>query len=387
VKNVLLVDLVSWEGHHRPYFLLYTRLLLELGYTVDALCLGNYDVEIELQEAIRVGKLRLLQPKLTLIQRVVLKLFQPLGLDIRLIARWLVIKNVFVKQNRNRETFVFLLDLQGYLGEIQEALQQWLLPPNWAGLYVCPPSIEAILQGSSSRSLIKHSSCKGLCLLNEAIVEKLQAQLQETPVFHFPDVSYIHCRDDISESLEKILHWADGRKIVLMASLTQKHGLIHFLRLAELMQDEPILFCAIGLVRLNGYTPDEISYIKNYLEFPPDNLFVLTDFYPDEETLNSIFRAADVTYICYENFGHSSNKLTKSICLETPVLVTKNTLLGARVQHYHLGYAVEPSNAKELAKYLDKLLYEFHFNERDRTAFISYHSEATLKQKLATLIP
>ncbi|NEO92710.1 MAG: glycosyltransferase family 4 protein [Moorea sp. SIO3G5] len=394
MKRILLVDLVSWMGHHRPYFLLYTKLLLELGYQVDALCLGEEDLKSSFPEAIFDGSLKIIEPRFLFTQRLllqILKVFSRLNITnltshIQLISKWLIIKNAVFDRSLQEETFVFLLDLQGYLTNIPLIIQRYCLPKAWAGLYICPPSADKLLGEDRSDSLLKHSSLKGLCFLNESLVSELKLRLNSVFISHFPDVSYLQCEVNKPPIVCKVLQKAAGRKIVLLASLTKKHGLIHFLRLADTMQNSSILFFAMGLVRLDGYNFDELAYIQSRLASPPDNLLVFEDIYPPEETLNSIYKAADAAFVCYEDFQHSSNKLTKAIGLGTPVLVAHRTLLADRVQKYHLGYAINPNNLDTASKVLKSLLYDFSFDEALRKAFIEFHSEKTLKNKLSKLI-
>jgi glycosyltransferase involved in cell wall biosynthesis len=390
VTRVILVDLVSWIGHHRPYFLMYTKILLELGYAVDALCLQGEEVRAEFPEAIDRGTLRIVRPELSFRQRTLLrglKLLTVVGhnQDLQTIGRWLMVKNASIGTPAE-DRFVFVLDLQGHLGEIGSALQKFLLPSAWAGLSVCPPSLDRLLQGKRQSLPLASTSCKAFCLLNEAFAAALQQRMPALTVVHLPDISYTECPKTMPAIVEELLTRAHDRRIMLLASLTKKHGLLQFLRLSAAMRASPILFCAIGLVDLNDYTEDERVEIETFLQFPADNLFVLKDFYPEEEVLNAIFKTADAVYICYENFDYSSNKLTKAICLGTPVLVTDNTLLADRVRQYQLGYAVDSNHVSETACSLDSLLTEFSFEEGLYRQFVDYYSEQTIREKLANLI-
>lgn len=391
MSKILLVDMNSWIGHHRPYFLLYTKLLLDLNYKVDVLCLGEDDIKSSFPQEIVDKKLQIRQPKLFFFQKFLLKIIKIINrwsVDYSLIPSastlglWWFVKNAAIETDSRHESFVFLLDIQRYFVNIPLFLQRYLLPQAWAGLYIWTPPEDKFIQECESNGLIYNSSFKGLCLLNERLVSDLNSKFQNLPVHHFPDVSYLRCHADEPSLVLELAKVADGRKIVFLASLTKKHGLIHFLRLADVMCDSEILFCAMGLVRLEGYETDELDYINARLSKPPDNLLVWTDIYPPEETLNALYRYSDVAFICYPDFQHSSNKLTKSISLGTPVLVAHNTLLAERVNNYQLGYAVDPTNLAKMADAINLLLHNFEFDENLRKVFIDYHSEQTLKAKL-----
>ncbi|BAY66034.1 hypothetical protein NIES22_61470 [Calothrix brevissima NIES-22] len=394
MKRILLVDMNSWIGHHCPYFLLYTKLLLELNYQVDVLCLGEDEIKFSFPQELADKKLQIRQPKLFVFQKFFLKLIKlinQLNLSFSIpsaasLGLWWFVKNAAIEADSRNETFVFLLDMQGYWVDIPLFLQKYLLPQAWAGLYIWTPPKEKFLQECESHSLINHSSLKGLCLLNERLVFELKIKFPAIAVHHFPDVSYLRCHTDEPSLVLELDKVAGDRKIVFLASLTKKHGLIHFLRVADLMSDSGILFFTMGLVRLDGYDADELDYINERLSKPPKNLLVWTDIYPPEETLNALYRRANVAFVCYPDFQHSSNKLTKAIGLETPVLVADNTLLSERVKNYQLGYAVEPTNLLEMANAINYLLYNFQFDESLRQAFIDSHSEQRLKIKLAEII-
>ncbi len=394
MKRILLVDMNSWIGHHRPYFLLYTRLLLDLNYKVDVLCLGEDEIKSYFPQEIADKILEIRQPKLFLYQRIILKLLSiieknTLNLSIpnvSAIGRWLLVKNAALEADPRDESFVFLLDLQGYLASIPLFLHKYLIPQAWSGLYIWTPPEDKFIQECESHELIDHSSLKGLCLLNEHLVAELKNKFQSLPVHHFPDVSYLRCHADEPPLVLELVKIADNRKIVFLASLTKKHGLIHFLRLVDAMSNSEVLFFAMGLVRLDGYETDELDYINSRLSKPPDNLLVWTDIYPPEETLNALYRYSDIAFICYPDFQHSSNKLTKAIGLGTPVLVAHKTLLAERVNSYQLGYAVDPTNLLEMTNSINLLLYNFQFDEIKRKEFIDYHNEKTLKAKLREII-
>lgn len=394
MKRILLVDMNSWIGHHRPYFLLYTKLLIDLNYQVDVLCLGENEIKSSFPKEIVDKTIQIRQPKLFFFQKFLIQLIKILKYfnipcsipSVSTLGRWWFVKNASLELDSRKESFVFLLDLQGYLVNITPSWQQYLLPKAWAGLYIWVPPLEQFIQQCQSHSPIYNSSFKGLCLLNEHLVAELKSKSEAISVHHFPDVSYIQCNSDEPALVLELLKVAGRRKIVFLASLTKKHGLIHFLRLADVMSDSEILFCAMGLVRLDEYDANDLSYISTRLSNPPNNLLVWQDIYPPEEILNALYRTADVAFVFYPDFQHSSNKLTKAIGLGTPVLVADNTLLAERVKTYQLGYAVEPTNLSAMSKALNLLLYNFCFDEVLRKSFLDYHSEQTLKAKIAEII-
>ncbi|MEH2048722.1 glycosyltransferase [Nostoc sp.] len=384
----------SWMGHHRPYFLLYTKLLLDLNYKVDVLCLGEDEIKSYFQQELADKIVEIRKPKLFICQKILLQLLKIIEHfnisfsipSVSSLGCWFFVKNAAMEADPRNESFVFILDLQGYLIDIPPFLQRYLLPQAWAGLYICTPLQDKFLQQCQSQSLIYNSSFNGLCLLNERLVTELKNKFQAIRVHHFPDVSYLQCNSDKPSLVLELVKVAGRRKIVFLASLTKKHGLIQFLRLADVMSDSEILFFAMGLVRLEGYDSDELDYINDRLSKPLKNLLVCPDIYPPEETLNALYRYSNIAFICYPDFQDSSNKLTKAIGLGTPVLVAHNTLLAQRVKNYHLGYAVDPRNLSEMADAINFLLYHFQFDDSLIKAFTDYHSEQNLKSKLAEII-
>jgi glycosyltransferase involved in cell wall biosynthesis len=393
MKRILLVDLNSWSGHHRPYFLLYTKLLLKLNYQLDVLCLGADDIQLTFPQEIADETIKIIQPKLFLYQRLFIKIIEfskKLNINFLIsnpssLGLWWFVRNAAIEKKSKNESFVFILDLQGYLVDLPIFLQNYLLPKSWAGLSIWSPPQDLFVRQIQSNLPIYHPSCKSFGLLNERLVKELDRKLGSVSVDHFPDVSYLQCNSEDPALVLEVLKIAGQRKIVFLASLTKKHGLIHFLRLADEMTDSKVLFCAMGLLKLDEYDPTELEYIDIRLSNPPENLLVLKDIYPVEETLNALYRISDVAFVCYENFQHSSNKLTKAIGLGTPVIVASDTLLAERVKTYQLGFAVDPNNLSAMAKAVNLLLYNFEFDENLRTAFVNYHSEQMLLEKLTTI--
>lgn len=386
-KRIILVDTTTWLGHHEPYFLAYTKVFLELGFEVTALCLDSNKVKESFPEAISNDRLKIASKTLPFYQRFLFKLARILS-QLRLtgfsysqlnaLFRWQQIKNCTTENS-----YVFILDLQGYLCHLNSSLQKLLLPKRWAGLYVCPPKTEKLIE--IGRDTIRHTSCQALGLLNEKIVEEMAQQVSHPKIIHLPDIADTRCASEFPQELLELKEKANGRKIVLLAGLSKRHGLLNLLKLAEAMKTDPILFCAIGLVNFKGYSEAEKEYIEDQLTHGAENLFVLRDYYPPEEVLNSFFQTADVAYLCQEGFIHSSNKFTKAIHLNTPVLVSQDTLLADRVQRYHLGRVVNPMNLLGTSEALRSLCNGFQFDTQLHQQFLKYYSKQNLYQKLSEI--
>ena len=388
IKSVILVDTTTWLGHHEPYFLTYTKVFLKLGFEVTALCLGGEKVKEYFPEAIRNGSLKIASTTLPLHQRLLFKLIRVLsklgftGLSrsqLTALFRWQQIKNL-----EQENSYVFILDLQGYLCRMNSYLQNSFLPKRWAGLYVCPPQTEELIE--IGRDTIGHASCQALGLLNEKVVEEMVQQVSHPKIIHLPDIADTRCASELPQEILNLKERANGRKIVLLAGLSKRHGLFNFLKLAEVMRTDPVLFCAIGLVNLKGYSEAEQEYIEDKLTDGGQNLFILRDYYPPEEVLNSFFQIADVAYLCQEGFVHSSNKFTKAIHLKTPVLVSQDTLLADRVEMYNLGGIVDSRNYFQSATVLKTMLKEFQFDQELYREFISYHNYSNVTKKMLEII-
>ena len=388
VKSIILVDTTTWLGHHEPYFLAYTKVFLELGFEVTALCLGGNKVKESFPEAIGNGSLKIASTSFPFHQRLFFKLTRILSQlrfigfshsQLNALSRWQQIKNI-----ETEDSYVFILDLQGYLCSMSPILQKIFLPKRWAGLYVCPPKTEELIE--KGKETIRHTSCQALGLLNENVVAEMQNQVSHPKITHLPDIADTRCASELPQELLELKEKANGCKVVLLAGLSKRHGLLNFLKLAEVMKTDPILFCAMGLVNLKNYSEAEKEYIEDKLTHGAENLFVLRDYYPPEEVLNSFFQTADVAYLCQEGFIHSSNKFTKAIHLNTPVLVSQDTLLADRVQRYHLGVVVNPSNLLQVATALRNTLNNFQFSEELLTSFLRYYTVDNLKKKILETI-
>jgi hypothetical protein len=85
---------------------------------------------------------------------------------------------------------------------------------------------------------------------------------------------------------------------------------------------------------------------------PRENTFFFGEEIASEEEYNQIIEDASLVWLIFPGFTNSSNTLTKAAFLKTPCIALAGSLIGERIQRYHLGGIVQYPKVFELRRVL-----------------------------------
>lgn len=212
---------------------------------------------------------------------------------------------------------------------------------------------------------------------------------QTTPQLHFalaPDVADLELPDTPSALAREVRERAGNRKIVLqIGSIAEHKGIPTLLDVIAAADPTQFFFALVGEVYWEGFGNDR-ARIRSFYARPPENVFLSQGYLTNERDYNGVIAAADIIYAVYRGFDSSSNSLTKAAGLRRPILVSRNTLMGDRVQRVNIGAVATEGDAADILEQLCQLADQ----PKDSFGFAAYedeHSLEALKRVLADALP
>ena len=138
-------------------------------------------------------------------------------------------------------------------------------------------------------------------------------------------------------------------------TIGDKKNLSQWYQLIGLTNPTDWFFVQIGEVREQSLGRDDLSAYHQALLEPPENLFLHTQYLPDERTFNEVIALSDIVFAVYRKFNISSNMPGKAAAFEKPILVAEGYLMGARVTKYQIGLTVPEDDAAQMLQALTVL--------------------------------
>lgn len=372
MKTVVLAE-TDLAGHRLPYLVAFARAFAEAGCRV--VCLSPQPEELG----------RELDGLVAEEDRYVI----PYPGNLNPYEKWGAL-GTFLRQHTNtiQPDLVFMPYLDGYFyldhGRFPK-VKTWLLdslfPFAWAGLLVHPEYLPA----AATTVLVKSEQCKRLFLLDERYVERLASQHGVLHVERLPD--FADSRTAVlPEELAALFRDTNGLKVVSLGHMAKRKGVLTLLDMAQVSAESGAMTAfALGYFDAGSFSAGEWERLQALREQPSANVRLWMEALPDEGTFNAAIAAADVVYIGYLDFPHSSNLLTKAAQIGKPVLASRNGVIGERVIAYGLGEVFDPENVREGLAALEKLR-DFRFDEARREAFLEAHSEDRLHESVRHLV-
>ncbi len=205
-------------------------------------------------------------------------------------------------------------------------------------------------------SFFNCKNCKGIGVLEDDKVEKLQSVFPLTTITLFPDI-ITETRTNKDYLLAKHFRAAaNNRKIIgLLGRLNEDKGIINFLKTsiqASNNNNQDYFFVLLG----GGlFHSQEFITLLNEASENENNIIYLHSITKDED-FDSVFNECDIIYAAYRNFSFSSNTLAKAALYEKPVIVSSGFLMQQRVEKYQIGVAIEQDNPTETLFAIECLL-------------------------------
>jgi len=388
-------------GHHAPYFKLFARGLLDLGYKVMAFYPHPDEIRQWIDQMSPQHATKLYTFAFTDTTRSKYSA-NSLGILLTTSIRWRLTAQAIqqaIKTSGLVPDLVFLAWLDAYLQPLHSAsVIDRIFPFSWTGLYYHPRHYR--LDNRYPRMLakllypdngIEASRCRGIAILDEGIQAALQQNHPHTRVIVFPDPT--DPSTPVSSDLaERAKIQAQGRKIVgLLGSLDKRKGVIPFLRVAELAKRDNFFFLLAGRLAENTFSDTELTFIRQYQNATPENCLIDFTHIAPESKFNGLITLCDIVCAVYLDFPHSSGIMTKAAMLEKPLIVSEKYCMGERVRKYQLGLTVKENDVDALYQAIYQLA---HIQEPgspvqlcfDFATYRQIHSNQQLQQAFTTLL-
>jgi glycosyltransferase involved in cell wall biosynthesis len=386
MKNVLLIDVSTWKGHHEVYFKNILLTLNKENVFVYAVCADNIALRQWIEE-LNIQNCQVLDVKLSTIDKIILKVvaaidnillklsieshFQYLSIGTPLCAKSLL-------KQIGKQVPVFFAHADSAIPAVPAWLAKLYLPNSWIALSIQPSYQAAISIGKdrsrqrfASEQLFALPSCKAVLTLHPVYQNFFEKRFKQEKFLVFPEIVDVEISKK-SEIADRIQDLAAGRKIIsTIGSLLPKRNLKLFLESARKLDPHKYFILVIGRFPKEGYTTAEIEYIHKLLLDFSSNSYIDLDYYiPDETEFNKLLDISDLIYLQYKDHTCSSNILSKAIKLRKPIVVNSGYLMGKVVRNYDW-QGIAPEDPEIVAQKMMDLVHNFTINEEKYQQFLS----------------
>ncbi len=262
--------------------------------------------------------------------------------------------------------------------EVQTYITRHIVAP-WIGLRFIPAT-------KPIEGYYKTPSLRGMCFLDETVVQSYSHALPEKQFCYLPDITNTDLPKTESTRAIKIKKLARGRKIVFMGgTIGATKNLNKWLSVVECADPSKWFFVQIGEIHQDALNEDDLHAYKKITRALPEHLYVESSYLPDERAFNEMIVCADILFAVYRDFKISSNMLGKAASFKKPILVADQYLMGERVRRYGLGQAVSQDRVAQMYTALGELAA----HELDLAGFNAYcrdFSQQVLREHLFIMI-
>ena len=200
---------------------------------------------------------------------------------------------------------------------------------------------------------------RGIAFLDEEIAKDVAKSLPNARVRYLPDIANTQVPKELPDITRLIKRNANGRKIVFLGGIIGlRKNLTLWLDLIDTADSKKWYFIQIGEIDFKNLEVHQFLKVYKKLIFPPENLMLLPSYISDESIFNSIISTSDIVFAVYKDFRNSSNMITKASFFHKPILVSDRYLMGRRVEAYGIGIAVPEDNVQRVILGLEKLASE-----------------------------
>lgn len=216
----------------------------------------------------------------------------------------------------------------------------------------------------------------GLCLLDERMINFLSSNYPFKKFAALPDVTEIKINELESDIAKYIKSKAKGRKIIFLGGMIgAQKNIRNWYRLIRIADPKKWYFIQIGEIQTSSMEVIEFVEMYRALLSSPENLLIYPKYLDSESQFNEIISLSDIIFAAYRKFNKSSNMLAKSAAFNKPILVSKNSLMGQRVEKYGIGLAVDENDPLEMLKAINEMCCSKGFSEN----FKAYLHEVSLR--------
>jgi hypothetical protein len=220
----------------------------------------------------------------------------------------------------------------------------------WAALCITPTDLP-------EQGYYQAIDYKGTLLLDEKLTDRYRVASTGHTFAYLPDIADVELPTEASELSQTLRDLCGARTMVFLGgSIGKQKNLARWFELIALADPKQWFFVQLGRINKNNLSPDDEAALTKVVAEPPSHLYILPTYLKDERVFNEIISIANVIFAVYRDFGRSSNMLSKAAYFEKPILVAKNGLMGARVDTYKIGLAVEQNDTLAIYRALQDVI-------------------------------
>jgi hypothetical protein len=356
-------------GHYISHFCQYTRLLIQSGARVVALCPYPEAVRTLLGAEALHGNDALFILKTTPhpeIRTPAKKGFRKLRRRTGLIRRWRRLSDAITAAERHcglTVDHVFVTDLPSFsifyrhslTGPIDRAFRRpwsaWSYDSSFFSRSGGAGEAQILKKNLPGCFFSKH--LHRIFHIDEALVLEVNRLTGSGKFRYVPDVTDTALPSTMPELAAQIKARAGSRKIIILPGVQGKRkGLYTALQLAAQRPD--LFFAFAGPLDRADHPPGGIEQLRQFMNTPPENCFFHLHRIDREEELNALICAAHAVWAVYPNHPHASGILLKAALFSKPVLIADNApLMCDLAKRYRIATPVPPGNLSACSAALD----------------------------------
>lgn len=197
-----------------------------------------------------------------------------------------------------------------------------------------------------------------------------------------PDVTDISLPAFPGQIVIQIQKKANGRNIIFLGgAIGGTKNLSLWSELVFKADQTKWFFVQIGKIDYGTLSSADLAGLQLLLSSKCENFYYSDEYLSDEAVFNEIVSKSAVIWGLYRNFDRSSNILTKAALFSKPIVVSKNYLMGQRVDQYKIGCAVSETDVVEALNAIDWLVTN-PFSADNFKKYAAVYNAQALSEKL-----
>jgi hypothetical protein len=242
------------------------------------------------------------------------------------------------------------VDLYSPAPEIWETIDQ-IMQCKWVGIHM------DMTHTLINKPYWKSAALKTIFTINEPATTLVDGGVKGINYQWLPDVTDISMPVSPSQITIQIQERANGRHIIFLGgAIGGTKNLSLWSDLVFKADQSKFFFVQAGKVDYGTLSADDLAGLQKLLLIKSENFFYLDDYLSDEAVFNELVRKSTVIWGLYRDFDRSSNILTKAALFSKPIIVSKNYLMGQRVNQYKIGCAISETDVDEALEALNFLI-------------------------------
>jgi hypothetical protein len=208
-----------------------------------------------------------------------------------------------------------------------------------------------------NRPYWKSAALKTIFTINESATTAIDGDVKGMNYQWLPDVTDISLPATPSQITIQIQKRANGRNIIFLGgAIGGTKNLSLWSELVFKADKSKWFFVQIGKIDYGTLSGADLAGLQKLLAAKYENFYYSDDYLPDEAVFNEVISKSAVVWGLYRDFDRSSNILTKAALFSKPIVVSKNYLMGQRVDQYKIGCSVSETDVSEALNAIDWLV-------------------------------